>query len=627
MSTLSFSLMEPENQISIDGFITFLLYSFSHCWQDRTVEKVELLSRSEYLHKTSFQIRIKPDLFNHARDFFKRRKAAPSSERFLAESCRLIDEAETVLKEGLFVEIPLVKNPKSPLIDFDISTDSELGSFEVLSRFNSIKPNVDLLDNHTICTYGSSIVGDNIGLLSAYISCYPRHIKSRLLQNNGNILKTLEGEFAGVCDSADRAEIAEIIRAQENRLAALIQMSTKLVNRYDPDHKLSAVLFHPYLAVINYYRIYKKAGGDEGNAEMFVEFMEACESFLLQLESLLTSLKENSKEFIKLLEEFVSNYIFFLRCKVKTNQPYLIKLSQIKEQDNDPQYYPVSINETSVSLEQLRRDTDSKLLKFFLSGPLKIFIKAYFYLLKMPLLFPIDLLNNGVSYHFEFCTKDPDVRVLASVVSFANDRDNGTPKETSLLEDFFRICEKRSGYFHIYTARKEFFSADGRRINPNGLSLIIWPNISLFSPLIFLSVLILEVISFGFFIIQSPYIFDSEGATFFHVGFVSFVAMIVLRYKPGAIADSLTRRWKRSLVVGLTLFVSSLFIQILLSVAFSFSKSQEQYTTSLTMFIGLITLGIWIFWDFIAQRFWYRIRKYVRMGTQFNWMKRVLGQK
>ncbi|MCK7541454.1 MAG: hypothetical protein MZV63_66500 [Marinilabiliales bacterium] len=121
--------LEDFEHYSPQEYLAFALY-LSDSWIKRTVEKVELLSETEYLHRASFQINISNEFLSssfeqlavYSRYWAKTGKDKITSQAIDAFTKRITKSINDFFRDGepKKVYLPIFKNIKDPLIELDI---------------------------------------------------------------------------------------------------------------------------------------------------------------------------------------------------------------------------------------------------------------------------------------------------------------------------------------------------------------------------------------------------------------------------------------------------------------------------------------------------------------------------
>jgi len=598
-------------ELQQEDIIIFSLFLLFEEWLQRTVEKAELISRKEYLLKSSFQLKITNDFSDKFKILSDEWLAYwKEHNKEIAERVSVLqkESSETfkkILNENNPISIifPLVINPKKPLINFDIWREDQKKSLEVIPKPKATQLTLNLLNNFFIYAGGSTFIEKHSDLILCLLNCFPKFIYERKVKKkslSNFFLEELEGYF----EEDEQKTFNKILKKKslmnkiqkiENRCHRIEKKFQKEVHPFHLDY----ILTHPLLLIRDNLKINRNYYEDFDLSLWFDGFIKKAKEYLDGLEAL----HKHDKALVHYLDFFVSSYILYLESSIEIDKSFLIKFSVRKFEMPDPEKYPTSKREVKTTIEQLKRDKTSLRWRILLSKGFCWIVRIYFLYVKMPFIFAIDLLGIGKCYHFEFSTKDTEVHVQSYCLNY----DTGDEVYTRTVDKFFGVSQKSTGYLHLYTSRQEFLSKEGKEISPNSFSLIIWPNIFLLSPLIFLSVILLEILSFLFLATNS--IFPEQGNNFIQLGLISLVVTLSLRYRPGPIAESLIRRWKRSTVIGLLLYLLCVISSIAYVLLMKPCDEQAKLANMVIMIIGVSLLIIRISWEFAFKRIWYKFKE------------------
>ena len=174
-------------ELQQEDIIIFSLFLLFEEWLQRTVEKAELISRKEYLLKSSFQLKITNDFSDKFKILSDEWLAYwKEHNKEIAERVSVLqkESSETfkkILNENNPISIifPLVINPKKPLINFDIWREDQKKSLEVIPKPKATQLTLNLLNNFFIYAGGSTFIEKHSDLILCLLNCFPKFIYER----------------------------------------------------------------------------------------------------------------------------------------------------------------------------------------------------------------------------------------------------------------------------------------------------------------------------------------------------------------------------------------------------------------------------------------------------------------
>ncbi len=544
--------LKDFDRFTEEHFLLLFLY-ISDEWISRTVEKVELISEVEYSHKASFQIKISEaslsSLYDQM-DLIARYWANKGKDISTSKSVAKLKEKVADLMSKYFrdgrpknVVIPLFQSNKDPLIELDISREGSPGLLEVLNREEGSDLSVDLLDLVFSLYFNTHFIAENRNIVCCITKSYPKQVLRRI-KNVKDHTSFILSELDGCISDVDKDDLKKLLQEQkvQDRLDGLMQRSSEIARNIFKNDLDFTFYTHPFLLLHEYDVIFRDKSKPIG--PWLLEFISDCEAYLTAF-SPLASKHPDSAHF---LEGFVDRYLFYVRTTALLDTPFLIKYSKRNIENRFLRRYTAGWKDTKSAIVQLQQKEDATLgTRLSLLPALNLIKRLRIYLLNY-FIARMDLLGHGQSYHFEFSTKDHEIDVLTCALQYSKD---GSACAGNLSKHF-EVINFKSGHFHAYSAKKEFFDEKGSVIDPGNFRLILWLKIRLITPVLFCAVTFIELI--GLYRLISVIDFGQLN-NFIGIGVISIVGTLTIRYSPGPIVTCLIRKWRRIIVFGLALNV------------------------------------------------------------------------
>jgi len=610
---------------SLGDLLVFLL-TYSDDWIKRTVEKAEVISEKEYNHRASIFLNISNSRLTDVISFMNQCEGYWNglNHHKLAAACaslksRLKQEVHNLgaTNRQLHLRIPIFRNPKYPLIDFDIKGEGFASILEVLNRKAGIASSIKLHDLTLKLLAGNDFFEANKEIVSDLLGCYPRHIETRMKRSR-RLPKILIAELRGYMAAKEIELIEHLMEANVKQISAIKKKSEHLIS-YLADHLGQAnisIWTTPLLLIRDDYKSYYEP--QKGIEAWLCGFLSRCDKYLDCINRILHKDDRTREMLLVILNDIAHNYILFIKAKIQLESPLFVKLSSKKVYHpyNHPYDAVLTLGAAYQRVRQLASTKGSSILTKISTLPgIGLVTTLYFYIVRAYFSFDLSLLGHAESYHFEVATKDPEIDVQTYSVQYQEGRE----LRAGRLEEHFGVNVIAHSYLHICTTKQAFFSKKGKPLETGGFRLIVWPYIRKLPILLFATVTLIETL--GLYLLK----FDNslyKPNNIIGIAIISMVATFTIRYTPGNIAACMVRRWKRIITVGLLANVVGFCSQVILN---DFASTDRSYIYD-WMAISITALCAfflyWVFHEFVCIRLIQIIK-----GFNYNPFRRPIWHK